>query len=104
MRIRNGGATDPPALTYNRQRERHEREKVNRIPTLLKRRAAVRREQSHTERVREERERNRAERAARATPCHDEPWNERQRQKPAAGVEPASRFRAERPRAPEPRE
>src|SRR2546426_1437608 len=96
--------TAPPAPQRNRQRERHEREKMNRIPTLLKRRAAVRREQSHTERVREERERNRAERAARATPCYDERWNERERQKPVGGREPANPCREERPRAPDPRE
>src|SRR2546422_11709022 len=99
-----GGPTAPRAPQHNRQRERHEREKMNRIPTLLKLRAAVRREQSHTERAREERERNRAERAARATPCYHERWNERERQKPVGGREPANPFREARPRAPDLRE
>ena len=86
------------------QHDHREWKEVNGVTTFLERRAAIRREQRHAERVREQSERGHAERAPSADPCDDEPGENRERQHPLRPPEPDDPLLEEAPRAQEPRQ
>src|SRR5439155_23173077 len=76
----------------------------DRVASFLEGGAAVRREERHAERMREEREHDEAQGAARASPRQDACGDERNRKKPVSRREPDDPFRKERQRPSDPRE
>ena len=97
-----GALARRPRTDRHRQREHREREEMDRIAAFLKRGATVGRQDRHAERVRQQRQRDQAERAPGAQPSEHEGRTQGDRQEPVGGCEPHDPLAEERQRPSDP--